>query len=203
MNAVLTRGYPCIMFKHFFENSISRVPKLFLHSGVQSGVLMANLQCWAHENGFYLIRWSLLLLAHTAGPDWVLHFRLETSLSLTLLWNFNLSPTRWYSSNGPAARLLRWSVFVLCLVTYGHVHTCHKCYMYSYPNSCTILYLKLFPDINFVWKATFAKKIIFWEVLFLRKLNFPGSRIFQEITFSRKTHFPEIYISRELIFPMK
>ena len=31
--------------------------------------------------------------------------------------------TRWNSSNGPVARLLRWSVFVLCLVTYGH--TCH------------------------------------------------------------------------------
>ena len=39
----------------------------------------------------------------------------------------NCLPTRWYSSNGPAARLLRWSVFVLCLVTYGPM--CHLQWM--------------------------------------------------------------------------
>ena len=48
-----------------------------------------------------------------------------------------IQKTRQYSSNGPVARLLMWSVFVLCLVTYGHAHCghiCHKYYMYSCPN---------------------------------------------------------------------
>ena len=113
----------------------------------------------------------------------------------------NPSRTRWYSSNGPAARLLRWTVFVLCLVMYGHVHcghTCPKCYMYSCPNICILPYLPLFSEINFVWKATFAKKILFpgsiisQEVSYSRRLHFPGRQIFQKLSFTMKSHFPGI-----------
>ena len=50
-------------------------------------------------------------------------------------------------------------------------------------------YLSLFPEINFVWKATFAKKILF-----------PGSIISQEVAFPGKAHIPGGYISRENTF---
>ena len=111
-------------------------------------------------------------------------------------WKRVQSQTRWYSSNGPAARLLRWTVFVLCLVTYGHLHcghTCHKCYMYSCPNvqisaECHTCHYSR--KLTLSGKLLLQRRYFFWEVLFLRKLHFLGNHIFQEVTFPGKTHFP-------------
>ena len=35
-------------------------------------------------------------------------------------------------------------------------------------------YLSLFPEINFVWKATFAKKILFLGSIISQEVAFPG-----------------------------
>ena len=53
-------------------------------------------------------------------------------------------------------------------------------------------YLSLFPEINFVWKATFAKKILFPGSIISQKVEFPGNNIVQDVTFPGKTHFPAI-----------
>ena len=87
--------------------------------------------------------------------------------------------TRWYSSNGPAARLLRWLVLVLCLVTYGPVITlvtsvtCIHIQMSKYLHD-TILFSQKsqFMVIHFYQEDNFS-----WEVIFLRKSHFPGSHM--------------------------
>ena len=102
----------------------------------------------------------------------------------------------------------------------------------KYPNICIISYLSLFPEINFVWKATFTNKILLQgsiisqEVAIPGKLDIAGSHISLEVAFPRKsrnifrevtfpgsshfshifreaTYFPESLISQEVIFPGK
>ena len=59
-----------------------------------------------------------------------------------------IKKTRRNSSNGPASRLLRWSVIVLCLVTYGRMVTLVTsvtCIVVQKSNICIIPYLSPFP----------------------------------------------------------
>ena len=105
-------------------------------------------------------------------------------------------------------------------------------FMSKCPNICRMPYLSLFPEINFVWKATFTKKILLQgsiisqEVAIPGKLDIAGSHISLEVAFPRKsrnifrevtfpgsshfshifreaTYFPESLISQEVIFPRK
>ena len=105
-------------------------------------------------------------------------------------------------------------------------------FIFKFPNICIISYLSLFPEINFVWKATFTKKILLQgsiisqEVAIPGKLDIAGSHISLEVAFPRKsrnifrevtfpgsshfshifreaTYFPESLISQEVIFPGK
>ena len=112
--------------------------------------------------------------------------------------------TRWYSSNGPAARLLRWSVLVLCLVTYGprvklvksvtciHVHMSkyqHNTILVTFPTEVTI------PGNSLCLRSYFSR-----EDSFPGKSYFSGSHTSQEVTFpgshiSGKSHFTDIHIS--------
>ena len=71
---------------------------------------------------------------------------------------------------------------------WSHLSQVLNVFMSKFPNICTIPYLSLFPEINFFWKATSTKKILF-----------PGSQIFQLVTFPGKSHFPE----NQEKFPMK
>ena len=81
--------------------------------------------------------------------------------------------TRWYSSNGPAARLLRWSVLVLRLVTYGprvklvksvtciHVHMSkyqHNTILVTFPTEVTISGNSLSLESYFYHEDTFTGK---------------------------------------------
>ena len=88
--------------------------------------------------------------------------------------------TRWNSSNGPAAWLLRWLIFMPCLVTYSH--TCH---MWSHLSQI------LFPESHI------SQGVAFLHVAYPRKSHFPGGQI------SWEKHIPEIHISREVTFPGK
>ena len=105
-------------------------------------------------------------------------------------------------------------------------------FIFKFPNICIIPYLSLFPEINFVWKATFTKKILLQgsiisqEVAIPGKLDIAGSHISLEVAFPRKsrnifrevtfpgsshfshifreaTYFPESLIFQEVIFPGK
>ena len=89
-------------------------------------------------------------------------------------------------SNGPAARLLRRSLFVLILVTYGPVVTC---YVYSCPNICIIPYLSRFPEV------TIPNNSLCLESYFYREDTFSGKSYFSEVA------FPRSHISQEVLFP--
>ena len=91
---------------------------------------------------------------------------------------FPLVKTRWNSSNGPAARLLRWPVFVLHLITYGH--TCHIWSHLSPLVTCV--------TCSYVWISKYIH-INFPESHISQEVAFPGSHISQEVTFPRKSHF--------------
>ena len=73
--------------------------------------------------------------------------------------------TRWYSSNGPAARLLRWLVLVLCLVTYGPVVTL--------VTSVTCIHVQM-------------SKYLHNTILFPQKSQFMVIHFYQEDTFHGK-----------------
>ena len=147
---------------------------------------------------------------------------------LVSLKKFRLQKTRWNSSNGPAARLLKWPVFVLHLVTYGHtchiwshlspLVTCVTCIYVWVSKYLPILYLSLkpgkslFPVIHFVWEATFPEKILspgshISQVVthprksHFREVIFRGSLILRIFTFPEKSYFPGIHISQEVQFP--
>ena len=94
--------------------------------------------------------------------------------------------TRWYSSNGPAARLLRRSLFVLILVTYGPLVTC---YVYSCPNICIIPYLSRFPEV------TIPSNSLNLESYFYQEYTFSWKSYFSEVA------FPRSHISQEVLFP--
>ena len=115
---------------------------------------------------------------------------------------------------------------------WSHLSQVLNVFMSKFPDICIIPYLSLFPEINFVWKATFTKKIlspgsiisqevaipgksdipgshISWEVTFPRKsskisreVTFPGNSHFSQI-FQEAIHFPESLISLEVSFPRK
>ena len=123
---------------------------------------------------------------------------------------------RWYSSNGPAARLLRWSVLVLCLVTYGPMvklvtsFTCMHVHISKYQHNTILV---VFPtEVTIPGNSLCLESYFSW--VFLKKSLFPGSHISQKVTYARKSHFsgshfpkkshlPGSHISREVIFPIK
>ena len=87
--------------------------------------------------------------------------------------------TRWNSSNGPVAWLLRWLIFMPCLVTYSH--TCH---MWSHLSH-----------------RYFSRKVIFLRELHFSMLHFPGSHISWGNTYPRKSHFPGRNIFLDVKYP--
>ena len=92
--------------------------------------------------------------------------------------------TRWNSSNGPAAWLLRWLIFMPCLVTYSH--TCH---MWSHLSQI------LFPESHI------SQGVAFLHVAFPRKSHFPGGHISWGKTYPRKSHFPGRNIFLDVKYP--
>ena len=135
------------------------------------------------------------------------------------MWKYHI--TRWYSSNGPAARLLRWSVFVLCLVTYGHTCHGHTCQPWSHlsPRPMVTLFtcvtcihvqmskylhntiLLIFPkEVTIPGNSLCLRSYFSREDSFPGKSYFSGSHTSQEVTFpgshiSGKSHFTGIHIS--------
>ena len=88
---------------------------------------------------------------------------------------------------------------------WSHLSQVLNVFMSKFPDICIIPYLSLFPEINFVWKATFTKKIlslesiISQEVTIPGKSDIPGSHISWEVTFPGKSNFPESQVT----FPIK
>ena len=102
---------------------------------------------------------------------------------------------------------------IVTLVTCPNMHNTIP-YLSLFPGK------SLFPEIHFVWEATFTDKIffqgsnIFQEVALpgesyipvshiSQKFTFTESHVSKKVTFPGKTHFPGSHISREFIFPGK